>query len=184
MVLRRITALTRMLLGGGFLWMGVDKLRDSEFLYGGLMHRIRETGMPFPLYEQFLLRFVEIRQEQYAYASAIGEILVGVSLLLGLWVSFGSLAGAFLVMNFGLATTWNNPPMMAVHFLLAALLIVLGWRGASLTWGLDRRLANLINQRLLLFPWRPEIPVDPVKFVPLYPPGTRRPYISPPQKRG
>lgn len=184
MVPRRIAALIRMLLGGGFLWLGIDKLRDADFLYGGLLHEIRLLGTPFPLYEQFLLRLVEFHQEFYALTVAVGETLVGLCLLLGACVSLGTLAGAFLVLNFALATTWNNLPMMAAHVLLAAVLLLLGWRGAGLAWGLDRCLVDIINERFVLFPWRGPVPVDRVRRVPQRPPHTRPADIpAPPRKR-
>jgi len=184
MFARRMVALIRMLLGGGFLWLGIHKLQDTDFLYGGLMHEVRRLGTPFPLYEQFLFRFVEFNQEFYALTVAIGETLVGLSLLLGVCVSLGTLATAFLVVNYALATTWNNLPMMAAHLLLAAALVFLGWRGAGLTWGLDRWLVNVVHERLVLFPWRIAVPAEPVRLVSQHPPGTRRPYTpTPPRKR-
>lgn len=158
-----ILAALRMLVGGGFLYLGLSKLADASFLFGGLMHRIRDEGRAFPLYEQFLLRVVEMRQEHFAYAVAAGETLLGISLLLGVWVSMSTLAGAFLVLNFALATTWDNLPMMLAHLLLTVLLVLLGRCGAGLTWGLDRVLVDRIHERLLLFPWRPEIPVSPLR---------------------
>lgn len=177
MVRHRILAVLRILVGGAFLYSGLTKFSDPGFLFGGLIHHIRDEGRAFPLYEQFLLRFVEFRQEQFAYAVAAGETLAGISLLLGAWVSMGTLAGAFLVLNFALATTWDNLPMMLAHLLLAVLLVLLGRCGAGLTWGLDRVLAEFIHERLLLFPWRPQIPASPLRRVPqqpLYDARTRR----------
>lgn len=169
MVQHRILAVLRMLVGGGFLYSGFTKFADPGFLYGGLIHRLGEHGRAFPPYEQFLLRFVELRQEPFAYAVAAGESLAGISLLLGAWVSIGTLAGAFLVLNFALATTWGELPMMLAHLLLAVLLVLLGRCGAGLTWGLDRVLVELIHERLLLFPWRPQIPASPLRRVPQRP---------------
>ena len=111
MAVRVSAALLRMLLGGGFIYLGVLKLQDPGFLYGGLVHEIRSFGDPFPLYERLLLRAVEFRQEFFAYAAAIGSIVIGASLLLGAFVSLGATVGAFLVLNFALATTWGDWPM-------------------------------------------------------------------------
>jgi uncharacterized membrane protein YphA (DoxX/SURF4 family) len=173
MVRHRILAVLRILAGGGFLYSGLTKFADPGFLFGGLMHHIQDAGRAFPLYEEFLLRFVEFRQEQFAYLVAAGETLVGISLLLGAWVSMSTLAGAFLVLNFALATTWDNLPMMLAHLLLAVLLVLLGRCGAGLTWGLDRVLVDLLRERIVLFPWRPEIPVNPLRRVPQDPASAR-----------
>jgi len=158
MVLRRIAAIVRMLLGGGFVALGVAKLMDAEFLFGGLLHRIGETGKPFPHYQRFLNRIVETQQEEFAYATAAGEILVGISLLSGLWVSGGVLGGIFLVANFALATTWGNIPMMLAHVGLIAMLVGLGCCGAGLTWGCDGWLVQRLSPRVVLFPWRRRVP--------------------------
>jgi uncharacterized membrane protein YphA (DoxX/SURF4 family) len=184
MVIRRIVAIVRMALGGGFLYLGVIHLLDAGFLYGGLMHHIAEAGTPFPFYQRILRRFVELHQEEYAYAVAAGEILVGLSLLLGAWVSAGVLGGIFLVVNFALATTWGNWPMLAAHMGLLALLVALGRCGAGLTWGCDGWLASRVNEKLLLFPWRRRVPADPVHLVPQAAGGSRRSASSPgPQRR-
>lgn len=173
MVLRRIAAIVRMLLGGGFLFLGVAKLMDAEFLYGGLLHRIEESGRALPIYQRFLNRFVELQQEQFAYAVAAGEVLVGLSLLLGAWVSAGVLGGIFLVANFALATTWGNVPMMLAHVALLALLAGLGCCGAGLTWGCDGWLVTRLNERVVLFPWRRTVPVNPTRLVPQHAGGGR-----------
>ncbi len=165
MVIRRITAMVRMALGGGSLFLGATHLLDSGFLYGGLMHHLAEVGRPFPFYERILRRFVELHQEEFAYAVAAGETLVGLSLLLGAWVSAGVLGGIFLVVNFALATTWGNWPMLLAHAGLLALLVALGCCGAGLTWGCDGWLASRVNEKLLLFPWRRRVPADPVRLV-------------------
>lgn len=169
MMFRRIAALLRILIGGGFLYLGIAKLLDAGFLFGGLMHHLRDAGAPFPIYEQFLLRFVEFNQEEWAYAAIGGEILVGLSLLLGLWVSAGTLGGIFLVLNFALATTWGNVPLLLAHVGLLAILILLGCCGGGLTWGCDGWLVQRISDRVVLFPWRRSAPLSPVRLVPQNP---------------
>lgn len=181
MVIRRIAALVRMALGGGSLFLGVTHLLDSGFLYGGLMHHLAEAGKPFPFYERFLRRFVELQQEEYAYAVAAGEMLVGLSLLLGAWVSAGVLGGIFLVVNLALATTWGNWPLLAAHMGLLALLVALGCCGAGLTWGCDGWLVSHVNEKLLLFPWRRGVPADPARLVPQV--ASRRAVPSPLPRR-
>ncbi|MGH9816397.1 MAG: DoxX family membrane protein, partial [Candidatus Acidiferrales bacterium] len=110
MAARTIAAALRILIGAALIYLGAQKLSDTELLYGGLMHRIYDLGEPFAFYEKFLIRFVEFRQEKVVYAVAIGEILVGTSFVLGALVSLGALAGTFLVANFALATTAGNLP--------------------------------------------------------------------------
>jgi uncharacterized membrane protein YphA (DoxX/SURF4 family) len=110
-----LLAMLRILAGGALLYSGVSKLLDDEFLYGGLLHQLTELGKAFPFYQSLLIRFVELHQTAFAFAVAIGEILVGLSLLFGLLVSWGALGGVFLVVNFALATTAHNVPGMIAH---------------------------------------------------------------------
>ncbi len=156
--LASVLAVLRILAGSAFIFSGVTKLLDDSFLYGGLMHRIYELGTPFPIYQKFLLRFVELHQTAFAAASAAGEITVGLSLVLGLLVSWGTLGGIFLVANFALATCAGSPARLAIHGGVALLLLLLGRMGAGLKWGLDGWLIRHVKDWLVLFPLRLQAP--------------------------
>jgi uncharacterized membrane protein YphA (DoxX/SURF4 family) len=151
-------AILRMLIGAGFLWLGIRKLFDADLLYGGLMRRIEQQGTPFPLYGEFLLRYVELNQDAFVLAVAISEIAVGASLLLGLLVSLGAVGGAFLALNVALATTYGDMPAMALYLCASAVLLLLGRGAAGLTWGLDGWLTSHINDAVILFPLRRRAP--------------------------
>jgi hypothetical protein len=154
MTLRHVIAVLRILGGAGLLALGISLLRDAGFLFGGLIHRLEEFGRPFAFYRSFLERFVEFHQELLAYLLAGGILFVGVSLLLGLLVSWGAVAGAILAVNFGLATTAGNWLGTCLWVAVAALLLLMGRRAAGLTWGLDAWLVERISAGLVLFPLR------------------------------
>jgi len=63
----------------------------------------------------------------------IGELLVGATLILGVFVGYSTLTGAFMNWNFMMngATSFN--PLM----LVISILIVMAWKTAG-WWGLDR----------------------------------------------
>jgi thiosulfate dehydrogenase [quinone] large subunit len=64
---------------------------------------------------------------------AVGEVLVGVGLLVGAFVGIAAFFGAFMNMNFMLAgTASTNPVLFAV-----AVLLIMAWKTAGY-WGLDR----------------------------------------------
>jgi uncharacterized membrane protein YphA (DoxX/SURF4 family) len=154
-MLSRALAVVRILIGGIFLWLGIRKLADPAFLFGGLMHTLAEYGTPYESYRRFFLqRFVDYNQEFFAYAVALGAILLGLSFLLGAMVSWASLGGAFLMLNFGLATSAGKPLLMALHALFALLFLALGRFGAGATWGVDGWLAQHIREGLVFFPLR------------------------------
>jgi thiosulfate dehydrogenase [quinone] large subunit len=63
----------------------------------------------------------------------IGELLVGAALILGVFVGFSALTGAFMNWNFMMAgATSLNPLMLAI-----TILIIMAWKTAG-WWGLDR----------------------------------------------
>jgi thiosulfate dehydrogenase (quinone) large subunit len=64
---------------------------------------------------------------------AIGELLVGIALILGLFTAVAAFFSGFMVWNYALAGTAGVAPM----FLILSVLLVAAWRIAGL-WGLDR----------------------------------------------
>lgn len=159
--MRRALAVLRILAGAGITAAGLTKLLDPAFLYGGLLHTLGEYGRAYPFYQDWMLnRYVEWNQTLFAYAVGIGELLVGVCLLLGLLVSLASLGGIFLMINFTLAISAGNPVSLVVHLVFVSLFVVLGRAAAGLTWGLDALLVRRINEALILFPFRLSLPEE------------------------
>jgi thiosulfate dehydrogenase (quinone) large subunit len=153
--MRYAIVILRILAGAGMTAAGVMKLLDPGFLYGGLMHKLAEVGEPFGFYREMLLgRYVEFHQTTFAYAVAIGEVLVGLCLLAGLLVSLASLGGIFLMVNFALAVSAGNPVSLAAHLVFIGIFALLGRTAAGLTWGLDGWLAEHIKEAIILFPFR------------------------------
>ena len=147
-----------MLIGAGFIWSGASQLADPALLYGGLLHALEQYGAPFPFYRSFLSRFVELHQELFASAVAIGELLIGAGFLTGTLVSLSALGGAFLVLNFGFATSYGDLPRLLLHFASALAFLLFGHLCAGLTWGLDGWLIRHIHEAVVLFPLRRSLP--------------------------
>ncbi len=156
--LRRPIAMLRILIGAAFVAMGTAKLMDADFLYGGLVQTMEAAGRAFPFYESFLARYVELHQTFFANVVALGELLLGISYFTGTFVSLSSLAGAFMVLNFMLATCYGAPGRLAAHLAGVALLLAMGWMGAGLTWGLDRWLVSRSRSTFVLLPLRRRVP--------------------------
>ena len=96
--------------------------------------------------------------EWFAKVIAVGELLIGIGLVLGALTGIAAFAGALLNMSFMLAGTVSTNPVL---FTLSILLI-LAWRVAGLI-GLDRWLLPALG-----VPWRssrsrpPSTPIDPL----------------------
>jgi thiosulfate dehydrogenase [quinone] large subunit len=76
---------------------------------------------------------------------AIGEVLIGIALIVGLFTGFAALFGAMLSMSFGLAGVAGVNPI----FLLAEIMLILAWRNAGYL-GLDRYVLPALGT-----PWHP-----------------------------
>jgi len=161
MWIRAIGAALRIAVGAALIASGLVKLLDPGFLYGGLIHRLREFGEPFPWYSEYVLqRFVQTHLDFFAYAIPIAEIAAGLSFLFGLLVSWSACGAAFLVVNVGLSIGRSEYWILPLHAALALLLLVLGRAGAGLTWGLDGLLIGKMPAALVLFPLRHRLPEE------------------------
>lgn len=81
----------------------------------------------------------------FAQLVVIGEILVGVALILGLFTGISAFIGGFMNWNFMMAGTASINPVL---FTLSILLI-LAWKTAG-WWGLDRLVLPMLGT-----PWQP-----------------------------
>jgi thiosulfate dehydrogenase (quinone) large subunit len=75
----------------------------------------------------------------------LGEILVGIALIVGIFVGIAAFFGAFLNWNFMMAGTASTNPVMFT----ITILLILAWKVAGY-WGLDRWVLPALGT-----PWRP-----------------------------
>jgi len=89
-----------------------------------------------------------LRHEWYQWFSwiiAIGEVTIGIALIIGVFTGFAALAGAFMNFNFLLAGSASTNPVLFI----IALLVMFGWKVAG--WiGVDRWLLPALGT-----PWEP-----------------------------
>lgn len=81
----------------------------------------------------------------FAKLVVVGEILIGIGLILGIFAGIAAFFGAFMNWNFMMAGSASTNPVL---FFLA-ILIILAWKTAG-WWGLDRWLLHLLGS-----PWQP-----------------------------
>jgi thiosulfate dehydrogenase [quinone] large subunit len=110
---------------------------------------IPEQGSPpisFDWYRHFLTFMLD--HEWYRWFSwvvALGEVTVGIALIVGAFAGIAALTGAFMNFNFLMAGSASINPVMFV----LALLVIFGWKTAG--WiGLDRWLLPALGT-----PWQP-----------------------------
>jgi thiosulfate dehydrogenase (quinone) large subunit len=143
----------------GYEWIsaGIEKISNpawvgskagvaiTGFLKGALAKATGEHPLVQGWYANFVQSVALPNAKVFSYLVAYGEVLVGISLILGALTIVGLLAGAFMNLNYMLAgTTSTNPNLYTAAILLMA-------AGANAyVFGLDRfilhRLSKLFNK--------------------------------------
>lgn len=139
--------IVRVWLGYQWILSGYSKLTDTGWMKGGealkgfLSYSIKTAlaaeSHP-PIAYKWYLALLQGLVDSGAYnwmakLVAIGEFLVGVALILGLFTAVAAFFSGFMVWGYAMAGTAGVAPM----FLLLSVLLVAAWRIAGL-WGLDR----------------------------------------------
>ncbi|MFI1866309.1 DoxX family protein [Streptomyces jumonjinensis] len=124
----------RIFLGITFVYAGLDKLTDSQFLSAGgpgslgeQMRGVRDVSA-IPELVDLALR----SPEGFGYAIALGELAVGIGTLVGLLTRIAALGGALISLSLWLTVSWNAEPYYLgndLPYLMAWLPLVLA--GAS-----------------------------------------------------
>jgi len=143
----------------GFAWLeaGWHKFTDPEWTNGGAALRayweraaaIPEQGRPpitYEWYRDFINTLLAGHHETwFAWVVTLGELAIGIGLILGILTGVAAFFGAFMNMSFLLAGSASTNPIM---FTLAVGLM-LAWKVAGY-YGVDRYLLPRLGT-----PWRP-----------------------------
>jgi thiosulfate dehydrogenase [quinone] large subunit len=102
----------RVFLGVTFIYAGLDKLTDSAFMkdagsgsVGDLMRTVRDSSAIPALVDLSLKNPVG-----FGYAIAIGELAVGIGILIGLLARLAALGGALISLSLWLTVSWATEP--------------------------------------------------------------------------
>lgn len=148
----------RVYMGYTFLSAGIEKITSPAWTQGGVALKgfwqaavavgegAHGSPIAFGWYRSFILALLNSGSYTwFAWLIMIGEILVGVALILGAFTGIAAFAGGFLSWNFMMAGTASiNPVVFTI-----AVLLILAWKTAG--WiGLDRWLLPTLGT-----PWRP-----------------------------
>ena len=128
------------------IWMGPTA---GGALKGFILGSLTKTGGAHPSvsswYADFLKTTVLPNVNLFSSLVAVGELLVGIALIIGAFTGIAAFFGAFMNMNYLFAGTISVNPLL---FLLE-LFLILAWRTAGYL-GLDRFLLPLLG-----VPWSP-----------------------------
>jgi thiosulfate dehydrogenase [quinone] large subunit len=142
-----VWAVVRILLGLSWVDAASHKLSSPAWMQTGEALKgfwanavkIPETGKPpisFDWYRSFLQGLLDSgAYVWFAKLIAVGELLIGVALILGAFVGIAAFFGAVMNWNFIMAGSASTNPLL----LIAAILLVLAWKTAGY-YGADRYL--------------------------------------------
>lgn len=131
-----------------FLLFGEYKVAGPEFAHGGFQTYLQDyiANSVVGFYRPVLSGIVLPHAVFFGYVVGVVELLIGISLLIGLWVRPMCVVGILFLLNMVLATWWgpgHGVPFWRYfgaeldHIPLMLLLIVLFAADAGRVWGLD-----------------------------------------------
>jgi thiosulfate dehydrogenase [quinone] large subunit len=127
-------------------WVGSEA---GQALGGFIQGALAKTGGSHPdvqgWYAWFLEHAVLPGAAVWSYVVTIGECLVGIALILGLFTAIAAFFGAFMNANYLLAGSVSINPFL----LVIAVFLILAWKTGG-WWGLDRWALPALGT-----PWRP-----------------------------
>jgi len=135
-----------------FLLFGEYKVAGPEFAHGGFQSYLQDyiASSAVSFYRPVLSGLVLPHAVFFGYVVGVVELLIGISLLVGLWVRPACLVGVLFLLNMLLATWWgpgHGVPFWRYfgaeldHIPLLLLLIIFCAADAGRVWGLDGRRA-------------------------------------------
>jgi thiosulfate dehydrogenase [quinone] large subunit len=122
------------LLGGFIPFLGVEP-RWIAMMPQLIGRQMAEN--PIGWYRAFVEQNVLANPVLFAQFVAWGEVLVGLSLTLGLFAGLGALGGLWLSLNYGLATWHISPASQGFHYMLVIVMVVLFLARSGRAGGLD-----------------------------------------------
>ena len=133
-----------------FLLFGEYKLSGPGFAHGGFLGYLQEfiANGAVSFYRPVLSGLVLPHAVFFGYLVGVVEIVIGISLLLGLWVRPASVLAGLYLLNLTLATWWGPGHGAAVwryfgaeldHLPLLLLFMIFFAADAGTVWGLDGR---------------------------------------------
>jgi thiosulfate dehydrogenase [quinone] large subunit len=137
----------RLFLGGTFLFAGLQKLANPQFFKNsslfGIHAQLVSASHSSPI--GGLLSHLVARASGVGVAIAVGEVAIGVGILVGLWMRVAAVAGMVLSLSLFLTVSFHSSPYFTgsdIVFLFAWTPLVLAGAGGAPaldTWLADRR---------------------------------------------
>jgi uncharacterized membrane protein YphA (DoxX/SURF4 family) len=139
---QRALAAIRIFAGAWFLYVVAAKLDPAWVTKFPRVLAAYAAATPFKPYAAFLTEVVMPSAGLFASLVILGELAVGLALVLGLFTAPAALLGAVLVANFLLASAGSGTAAVGLNLAFIVVLVALAFGYAGTTWGLDARLVG------------------------------------------
>lgn len=146
--LRKAVAIARIAIGVLFVAFGQYKVFSPAFIHNGLRHSVEnfiQQNQAVGFYKVFLVRVVLPHADAFGYIVGLGELAIGLALILGFWVRPASFFGALHMLSLVLATfyvpgrdapLWRYLAAQLEHVPLFFLFLIFLVAGGEV-WGID-----------------------------------------------
>jgi len=147
-------ALIRILIGWKWLQFGWEKVVDPEFVKGmaGTLNFFGSDN-PNAWYVAFINQVAIPNARVFGYLVAYGELLVGISLILGFITAVGAIFGVFMNVNYYFASGHLSASTAGLNQVMIVVQVILFLTAAGKALGVDQLLYRWLPR---LFPWLPE----------------------------
>ncbi|MFI5175398.1 MAG: DoxX family protein [Terriglobia bacterium] len=153
---RKTLVLCRVILGSFFLLFGQYKVATPAFAHGGLQNYLHSfiSDSAYPFFKPVLQNLVLPHATFFGYFVGVGELLIGLSLVLGAGVGLSSMFGFTYMMALAFSTgyrpdwpLWRYFGANLEHFCPALLFLIFLSSHGGRSWGLD----SFLHKRYLSF---------------------------------
>lgn len=157
---RRTLALGRVVLGVCFLLFGQYKIATPQFAHGGMQMWVQGfvDHSAFPFFRPVLQNMVLPHATFLGYFVGVAELMLGCSLVLGMFVGLSSIFGfiymGLLALSAGYQADWPLWRYFGAnldHFCPALLFLIFRAAHAGRTWGIDAFLAKRYPSKKFFF---------------------------------
>jgi thiosulfate dehydrogenase [quinone] large subunit len=133
-----------------FLLFGEYKVAGPDFAHGDFQTYLQDfiANSAVSFYRPVLAQLILPHAVFFGYGVGVGELLIGISLLIGIWVRPASILAILFLVNMLLSTWWgpgHHAPFWRYfgaeldHLPLLLLFIIFFAADAGRVWGLDGR---------------------------------------------
>jgi len=133
-------ALLRLYVGYYLLYQGIRKYQRNFPQSDWMGRQIGDLSAVdlYPWYRNFLVEYVAPHAESFGYLVLVGEILVGLSLLLGFFTRFSAIVGLFMLINYylGPGMARGGAPLAQQQTFMVCLVVIF-LSNAGRTLGFD-----------------------------------------------